>query len=372
LTGAWRRVRAWPHWPAVGFALGVKLLLFGLGFTSFVVLWNDRVGSAGAFLDIWNHWDSLNYLHIAEWGYQATGEMKHLLVYYPLYPALIRLLEPLAGSFLASAFWVSTIASLAAAALFHRLASLDEPQDADRALFFLFAFPTSFSLHIAYTESLFLALSFASLLCARTRRWGFAGLLGACAALTRINGAALGAALALEAWAAWREDRRFRREWLFLLLVPLGAIGYLLLNLQVTGDPLAFLRHQHDHFGRTLAPPWMGYLGLWMAFLVQTSRESFTMYSQELLFGTLMVLGCIFSWRRLRASYTAWMLVNTVLVMSFTFPWSVPRYALIQFPLMLLMARLGRRPLAFGLMAVWCVLFLGLFTSLFVRGFWAF
>jgi hypothetical protein len=38
----------------------------------------------------------------------------------------------------------------------------------------------------------------------------------------------------------------------------------------------------------------------------------------------------------------------------------------------LLMARLGRRPLAFALMTAWSLLFLSFFSSLFVRGFWAF
>jgi hypothetical protein len=276
------------------------------------------------------------------------------------------------GSFLAAGFWISGVASIAAAVLFHRLASLDHAEDANRAVFFLFIFPTAFTLHIAYTESLFLTLSCGSLLCARSRRWALAGLLGACAALTRINGAALGAALLVEVWLAHREERTFRREWLFVLLVPLGAIGFLLVNFTVAGDAFAFLRHQHDHFGRTLAAPWTGYIALWRVFLRWGGSEAFVLRGQELLFGTLIVLGTIGACRRLRPSYAAWMIVNTVLVMSFTYPWSVPRYTLILFPLFLLMARLGRRPVAFAVMTVWSLLFLAFFSSSFVRGFWAF
>jgi hypothetical protein len=366
------RLRAWPYWPVVAFVLGLKVLLLLHGGLSFLTPWDDSITSARALFETWNRWDSLNYLHIAEFGYESTGDMRHLLVFYPLYPALIRLLEPLCGSFLAAGFWISTLASLAAAVLFHRLASQDQPGDASRAVFFLFVFPTSFALHIAYTESLFLMLSFGSLLLARSRRWALAGLLGAAAALTRINGLALGAALLVEVWAARREEGRFRSEWLFVLLTGVGAVGFLLVNYAVTGDALAFLRHQHDHFKRTLAFPWTGYFELWRAVLIPAPSEAFVQRTQELLFGTLMIAGCVAGVRRLRPSYTAWMVTNTVLALSFTYPWSVPRYALVLFPLFLLMARLGRRPVPFALMAAWSLLTLALYSSLFVRGFWAY
>ena len=144
------------------------------------------------------------------------------------------------------------------------------------------------------------------------------------------------------------------------------------MNWFVTGDPLAFLRFQHEHFKRTLDWPWNGYLEMWKAMLRHGSSEALVMRSQELLFATLMLAATVDSIRRQRASYAAYMVVNTLLVMSFTYPWSVPRYTLILFPLHLQMARIGRRPIPFALMAVWSLLFLAFFSSLFVRGFWAF
>ena len=367
-----RRVRAWPYWPLVLFVLGVKALVLIHGTLSYLLPWDQSIEDLHGYFELWNRWDALNYLHVAEFGYQARGEKQHLLAFYPLYPALIRLLEPLAGSFLAAGFWISTVASVAAAVLFHRLALLDQAEDAGRAIFFLFVFPTSYSLHIPYTESLFLTLCCGSLLCARTRRWALAGLLGGCAALTRINGVALGAALALEVWAEYRRERRWRAEWLFVLLAPAGALGYLLVNQAVAGDPFAFLRHQHDHFRRTVNWPWIGYVVMWRSFLARESSEAFMLRGQELLFGTLMIVASVASVVRQRASYAAYVVVNTVLALSFTFPWAVPRYALLLFPMHLLMARLGRRPLAFALMTVWSLLFLSFFSSLYVRGFWAF
>lgn len=366
------RVRAFPYWPLVGGVLAWKVVLFAYGGLTFLTPWNEGIEDTAGFFEIWNRWDSLNYLHIAEHGYQATGSMRHLLAFYPLYPALIRLAEPLCGSFLGAAIGISTVASVAAAVLFHRLVARDRPDLADRAVFFLFVFPTSYALHVAYTESLFLLIAFASLLSARSGRWALAGLLGACAALTRINGIALGVALALEAVAEYRAHRRWRSGWLFLLLVPAGAAGYLLVNEAVAGHPFAFLHHQHEHFQRTLDWPWNGYAEMWRNFLTPVSSEGFVLRGQELLFATLMLAGTVWSCLKLRAAYAGFMVTNLLLVMSFTYPSSVPRYTLVLFPLHVLMARLGGNRIQFALLTGWSLLFLGFFSSLFVRGFWAF
>src|SRR5207237_1033638 len=90
------------------------------------------------------------------------------------------------GRRLASPF-VSTVASRAAGLLLYRLAEIDEQETVARAsVFFMFVFPTSYFLHIGYTESLFLALSVGAFLAARVRRWWLAGTLGALAAAARV------------------------------------------------------------------------------------------------------------------------------------------------------------------------------------------
>jgi hypothetical protein len=118
--------------------------------------------------------------------------------------------------------------------------------------------------------------------------------------------------------------------------------------------------------------PWNGYVEMWRAFASRAWREGFVLRGQELLFATLMLAATIASVLRQRASYAAYMVVNALVVLSFTHPWAVPRYVVILFPMYLLMARLGRRPLVFALITVWSLLFLSFFSSLFVRGFWAF
>ena len=69
------------------------------------------------------------------------------------------------------------------------LAALDFPEPvASDAVWFLYIFPTSFFLHIDYTESLLLLLVVSAFLAARYRDWALAGVLGMLASLTHNNG----------------------------------------------------------------------------------------------------------------------------------------------------------------------------------------
>ena len=88
---------------------------------------------------------------------------------------------------------------------------------------------------------------------------------------------------------------------------------------------------------------------------------------------TVGLVGVVWSWARLRASYAVWMTLNWLLWTSTSFILSVPRYTLVMFPLYILLARAAARwPVAGGLVVVWSLLFMGLFIGRFVTGNWAF
>ena len=154
---------------------------------------------------------------------------------------------------------ISTLASIAAGILLYRLVQLDFSRaTASLAVWFLFIFPTSYFLHIGYTESLFLMLALGCVLAARTGRWVLAGLLGALACLTRAPGLVLVPALLIEAGHQYRTTRRWNWQWLCVAIVPLGFVGYLLLNYHAAGDPFAFLPIRKEFYHISLAPPWTG------------------------------------------------------------------------------------------------------------------
>lgn len=98
------------------------------------------------------------------------------------------------------------------------------------------------------------------------------------------------------------------------------------------------------------------------------------MVGTEEFFFIILGLACtVWCWLSLRKSYAVWMTFNWLLWTSTSFILSTPRYTLILFPVYILFARLAaRRPVWGGVITAWSLLFLALFVSLFVRGYWAF
>jgi Gpi18-like mannosyltransferase len=357
----------------LGVVVSIKALLFLFAAQSFQVLQNEHVDSLRRFLEIWNRWDSLNYQKLAQFGYAATGELQPLLVFYPLFPWTVRLFAFFTRDYLISAFIVSTIASLITAIVLLRLVELDYSKAvALRAVWFLFIFPTSYFLHIGYTESLFLMLALSCIYSARKQRWLLAALFGALTCLTRANGLVLGLVLVAEAVHQYLTNgRRWQWQWLSILLVALGFGGYLLLNKHVTGDALAFTGLMKRFFFKSLATPLTG-IDSALGALTRNPSEAEMLGVQEIFFITLGLVCTVVSWFKLRPAYTVWMAGNWLLFVSVTFVLSVPRYTLTMFPIFILFALLASRRMWLAVLSVWSVLFLSLFTSLFTWGHWAF
>lgn len=354
----------------IGAVLAVKALVFVYGVLSWQVIENKP--SLG-WLNLWNRWDAVHYQTLAAHGYQATGDDRFLLVYFPLYPWLVRAVGSIVVGPLIGAFIVSGIASIAAAVLLHRLARLDETDESEPwAVWFLLIFPTSYFLHIGYTESLFLALVLGSFIAARREHWEIAGVIGFFAALTRLNGLMLVPALAIEAWGCYRKTRSWRWGWLWIGVIPFGFLIYLILNYHLTGNPWTFLLFQKQHWFRSFAWPWVGTQESFKTFLGRAPEDSQIIGGQELLFAFFGLVCTVWCCRRLRPSYSVWMIGNWLMVTSTPFLLSVPRYTLTMFPIYILFARAAKRFIWRIVLTTWSLLFLGLFAANFVRGHWTF
>ncbi|HEX8291934.1 MAG TPA: mannosyltransferase family protein [Pyrinomonadaceae bacterium] len=370
------RLPAWLDARTVALVLAVKALVLLYGVQAFLVWKNERVGSLYNWLAIWNRWDAPHYLDIARAGYVSAGVEARWIVFFPLYPWLVRAASWAVRDELPAAFLVSGVASVAAALLLQRLARADgEPEEVARgAVFYMLVFPTAYFLHIGYNESLFLALALGAFLAARARCWWAAGLLGFLAALTRINGLLLLPALAFEAWEEYRgSGRRARAGWLWLLLVGAGFGVYLLINWWVLGDPRAFLKMQGEHWFKTPTWPWVGIQGAMNSARWLSPSDAQMVGWQEFSFIMLGFGLTALAWLRLRASYAVWMTCNWLLWTSTKFALSVPRYTLVLFPAFILLARLrAARPTWGAAVAVWSLLMLALFAARFSQGYWAF
>ncbi|MGH7913126.1 MAG: glycosyltransferase family 39 protein [Candidatus Binataceae bacterium] len=351
----------------------IKVVVLAFGALAFQVANGERVRTLTHLLSIWNRWDGPQYLLIAQHGYGAAGDQRLALAFFPLYPWLIRVVAMVVRDAVLSAFLVSTVASVAAGVALARLFAIDYPRHLARgAVWFLFIFPTSYFLHIDYSESLFLALVATSFLAARHERWMAAGVLGALAVLTHDNGILLVPALVAEALSQLWRTRRFEWRWLWIGLVPLGFVIYLLVNYKATGDPLAFLDMERVHWSNMLTAPWRGIRVTFEIARNWDPNRSAMIGTQVLFFLAMGLAGTIASALLLRASYTIWMGFNWLLFACQSWDISAPRLTLAMFPLFLLIAMLARRRHWNTAITVWSLMCLALFISEFVRDHWAF
>jgi len=357
-------------WLVIGWVLGTKVVLMIFGARSYHMLENKALPKHLGWLEIWNRWDALHFQRLALFGYSASDELKAW--FYPLYPWCVRLIAHLTGNFLIAAFVVSAIASVVAAVFLRRLVRLDfSAALARRAVWFFLIFPTAYVLHVGYTESLFLALTLGSVFAARQERWWLAGVLGALSWMTRANGIVLLPTLAVEAGHQWLVGKRWRWQWLWIAIVPLGFAVYLFLNWRVSGDPFAFLKMRRQLFHMSFSWPWVGIHSA-IGNLRRSPNQAEIVGGEEL-FVTLLALVCaVVSWFRLRPVYAAWITGNWLLLVCVTFIESMPRYALTMFPIFILFGLLGESRFWSGVITMWSVLFLAIFSSLFIRGWWVF
>jgi hypothetical protein len=210
---------------------------------------------AGPLVDVFgSRWDTGFYVSIAEEGYRYEDVRLPSVPFFPLLPLLMRLGALLTGDVVTAGILLSNLFLLLAAMLLYRLAEVEFGQAvAGRAVWFLLIFPMSFFGSAIYSEALFLLCTIGAFYAARRQRWGWAGLLGMAAALTRLVGVIMAPVLVAEWWMQQRDvarsgDRPQRgdaKRWRGLAaaaMVPLGTLAYMLYLQATFGDPLAFAR----------------------------------------------------------------------------------------------------------------------------------
>jgi Gpi18-like mannosyltransferase len=360
-------------WPVVGMILAIKAMFYIYGTQAFQVLRNSEIGGFKGWLEIWNRWDAVHYINLAQNGYQSSGDDRFLIIFYPLFPWLTRIVALVFGNYIFSALVVAGVASVFAGLLLRGLLQLDYTREiAERSVWFMFIFPGSAALHLPYTESLLLALILGSFLAARTDRWALAGILGALACLSRINGLVLIPALIAEAGQEYWLTRRWRWQWLWIGVIGFGILGYLFLNQRITGDPFMFMTYRREHWFQILSWPWTGIWGKVRMVLDGSGEQWVILGVQDLLFIILGLVGTVWACIKLRPSYAVWMVCNWLLFTSTGFITGVSRFAVVMFPLYLLFSRLAVRRIWHTTITVWSLLFLALFTGLYVEGHWIF
>ncbi|MGI8437783.1 MAG: mannosyltransferase family protein [Chthoniobacterales bacterium] len=299
------------------------------------------------FVDMWSRWDSEWYLSIAQHGYSFTPGRNSNIAFFPLYPCAVRAAHFFApgqsdARWLWSGIVLSNLSLLVGLTYLHRLIRLDhEEATAARAVLYLCLFPTTLFLSAFYSESLFLALAVSAFYYGRQGRWIVAGSLAGLATLARPPGGLVAVALIFEYLAQkqfrWRE---LKADCLALALSPLALFAHLAFLRWQFGDWFV-LAHAEAvaSWSRKFTLPWMT-LG---AFFQHPHTGPNARDSYLDLLVTLILLGLTtYSVFRLRRSYAIYAVITLLFLLSWGYLTSMPRFAVVIFPVMIALALFGR------------------------------
>ncbi len=358
-------------------ALIAKIAVFSVGYASAYTTAVASGASIDPFQLVMNQftkWDSPHYMFIAENGYVNEGDPANFIVFFPLYPLLVRLITFDFAYVNLSGLIVANVSSIIAVIYLFKLAKLDYSDSvAKKAVLYLSVFPTAYFLSAPFTEGLFLALVIGSLYYARNNKWPLSGFLALLASLTRLAGLLLLPVLVVEYfhqknWKIKAVDLK-----LFWISLPVfGFLTYLVINYVVTGGFFTFMEIERVHWYQTLDPI-AGLTGAVGWASNSAFPESLTIgYAQIIFaaFGLLMVLAGYAA--KLHPSYQIYLLLTWMLSVSTSFWISIPRYVLTMFPMFLTLAVFSqKRGVTITVTAAFSVTIF-YFTWLFATGTWAF
>ncbi|MEQ2455164.1 glycosyltransferase family 39 protein [Flavonifractor hominis] len=325
-----------------GAALLFRLAIFvGLTVLFCVILYPGS--GLDTAIQLWKKWDAWHYINLAELGYYGyTEEGQHLfVVFFPLYPWLVRLVSSITGNTMVAGLSVSFLCYAGGCVYFYRLVAWDYGRPAARrALLFLSVFPYAFFFGGVMTESLFFLTTAGALWYIRRHKWLPAGILGMLAAMTRMHGLLLiGAAAAELVENMGRLDWKVILRRLPTLLLPaLGTLVYLWLNASVTGDPFGFVQMQ-EHWSQGFC--WISdtlWYVLQNAISFHTPEVRYEIWIPTILLFPLFFGLLVGACRRFRSMYTLYGFVYLILNYSLSWLLSAGRYLSCALPFFLFAA----------------------------------
>ena len=283
-------------------------------------------------IELHNRWDAYWYLDITQSGYYLRGEHDvSNVVYFPLYPLLMRMITPVAGGNPVLAGWIiSSVFLLLAVAEFIKLTREFHPEiEPVLPAVFLLVHPLAFFLNAVYSESLFLFLSLAMIRYTLRKKYLPAAIFGAFASATRVAGIFLIVPLVIEFIKenGWR-GLFSRRVWP-LFLAPSGAFFFFLYHWIAFGDFFLYL-HVQESFGRNFSLNLKDF----------ATRNGPDMANTVIdLAYTLSAIGFgLLALKQFRPSYGIYMLFSLGVALSSGTVLGIGRYAMMLFPIYLIAA----------------------------------
>ena len=336
------------------FALAFRIIIFLLAWLACGIFNDSAVPGFSEYCSRWNLWDAPHYLRIAETGYsfQVEDGRHLLLVFFPLYPMLVKMLAVIVRNYIISGLIVSFLCYSAGCVVMYKLVAIDYSKHIARTSVVLLSIsPFAFFFGGIMTESTFFLVIMAMFYAIRNHNWWLAGILGILASMTR----SVGVFMVVPAAVEWVQSERpvaliMNKNWktlgrrfvklLPVALTPIGTLVYLYINYRFEGDPFIFMKYQSDNWSMHLQ-----FFGKTLKMLFERSFLSDdSWYSRASLFMpglfsiTFAGISVFLSARRMRSLYTSFMIVYFLFNAAASWPLSVSRYMSCMFPAFWLIA----------------------------------
>lgn len=299
----------------------------------------------------WNVWDARHYVAIATSNYHRASNNEAVLIgFLPFFPLMIYLFKSVFNtSVLVAGYVVSAISTILLCIMLYKLVLLDYPkQVAVLTVFMLFIFPTSFFLHIPYTESLFILLSVSAFYFARKGYFWISFLCIGLATFTKIAGIALIPSIFIEFFFEKKNAKGFDFYHTVRIIIPgllisiSGLLVFLYINYYVWGNPLYFTIVQKQFISESFSPFGQGLFSAFQAIVNRVGTEKIMLgYAQVIAFAVGLAAS-VYTLFKIRLSYGIFMIIILWLSYSLSFWLSMPRHILSLFPIFIVLALLAK------------------------------
>jgi len=324
------------------------------------------------FLPLLN-FDGRNYFDLADRGYFHIDNWWKK-AFYPMYPAMIRIVTNLTGiKLIYSGLVISWISILLGFFYLYKLVKLDYGESiAMKALILVAAFPTSFYFYTYYTESLFFLLSVLCFYNIRLKNYYVASIIAALASATRVVGILFFAYLFYTGVKGYISRNKIP---FYILVAPLGLIIFMMFFYLNGDNPLAMFSGQEY---------WQRHPGLFEFFntffesikkvfigprYLNVGLIGYSVIIFELISYLFMIIFLFFSYKKISIDYWIYCLFSFIVPTSTGLLAALPRYMLVLFPIQIFFAKYLKKRWYYLLLVIYIALLL-YFETLFIRGYW--
>lgn len=335
--------------------ISTRILIYLFGYYAVML---DK-GQSLSLESIWLRWDAQHYLRIAkDWYIGGARETEIFIVFYPLYPIVVRVLSMLTGTVFSSAIILSNLFLVIGCFYMYKLFSFEyDEKTAANGMKYLLFFPVSFFLCAPFTESLFIMLSVMMFYYLRKEKWFLSAVIGMLAGLTRFHGILLLIPFLIEFFVQNDVIKNLYekkvkivlndilKKGIFAFIIPMGFGLYLLLNKVVTGDWFKFSYWQDIHWSQGFKIFFNGSIPGIMDNIIgsKSSPDIASLWMPQIIIILVAFFAILYGIKmKMRISYFAYMAVYIFSTISLTWLLSAPRYIMAAFPIYIVAAKFAK------------------------------